>query len=266
VPVGNYRQSHYEATFDLGDCEWDHDFDLTPGECANLNGLGWMAEGQRVCIALLWNDWPQTDQDYDMHLYRNAGGAVEWVSSFAQLQDGDDPPVEGGCFETTANDWYYFLVDQFNATADHYFEVVAFEGEFGVNVPESSVIEPATADGAVAVSAFPWDNPAQIADYSSRGPRNPLGGGPYDPNACGAHPTADCKPDFAGPANVTTVSYGQVPYGRTGIAAAHVAGAAALVRGAFPNRTADEVYDFLRERAIRPGGAPSGSATDDEWG
>jgi len=39
VSAGNHRQRHYEATFHPGDCNWDHDFDPTPGECANLNGL-----------------------------------------------------------------------------------------------------------------------------------------------------------------------------------------------------------------------------------
>jgi hypothetical protein len=50
-------------------------------------------------------------------------------------------------------------------------------------VESSSILEPATADGAVAIAAFPHEAPAVLEDYSSMGPRNPEGGGPFEPSA-----------------------------------------------------------------------------------
>jgi subtilisin family serine protease len=264
VAAGNSAQRHFEATFDQGDCSWGHDFDST-GNCANLNSLGYQEKDEQVCLFLEWNAWQTTDQDYDLYVYyqkNNGDWKEEWSSIDYQL--GSDPPVEGGCFYTSKSARYAFLVDQYSASDDHYFEIVSWTDEFGLAVTESSVLEPATADGAVAVGAFDYTIPSTLERFSAHGPRNPAGGGPYDPNACGAKPTTECKVDFSGPDFVSTVSYGAEAFGGTSAAAPHVAGAAALVWSAFPDYTRDQVYAYLRQQS--PGAGTRSTSQDPGWG
>jgi subtilisin family serine protease len=265
VAAGNSAQRHFEATFDQGDCSWGHDFDPASGSCGNLNSLGYQQSDEEICLFLEWNAWPTTDQDYDLYVYRKKNMVqwqLEWFSN--DLQDGDDPPVEGGCFRAPEAGTYYYLVDRFNADSDHYFEVISWTDDFGLAVIESSVLEPATADGAVAVGAFDQAAPTTLESFSAHGPRNPAGGGPYDPSACGATPTAECKVDFAGPDWVSTVSRGVEGFGGTSAATPHVAGAAALVWSAFPHFDRDDVYDYLRQYAAAPG--TRSTSQDPGWG
>ncbi len=264
VAAGNSAQRHFEATFDQGDCTWGHDFDST-GECANLNSIGYQEKDEEVCLFLEWNAWPTTDQDYDLYVYRQKNKNhfdLEWY--FDDFQIRDDPPVEGGCFQAPQAGTYYFLVDKYDADADHYFEVVSWGDDFGLAVTESSVLEPATADGAVAAGAFDYTTPTTLESFSARGPRNPAGGGPYDPSVCGSTVIAACKVDFAGPDWVSTVSTSPDAFGGTSAAAPHVAGAAALVWSAFPDYTRDQVYAYLKQQA--PDGGTRGSVQDPGWG
>lgn len=277
VAAGNTAQRHYEATFDEGDCQGYHDFDPAPGEdhCAELNRLSYRGQGEEsktVCLYLEWNDWPTTDQDYNLHAYYLLWGEypVEiWSSEDAQ---DDTPPVEGGCFDTVLSGAYYFSVEQQNANGNHYFEVFLttsdgtddWTNNLGVAVTESSILEPATADWAVAVGAFNYITPTVLESFSAHGPRNPAGGGPYNPDVCGTTPMTACKVDFAGPDGVSTVSYGPEAFHSTSAAAAHVAGAAALVWSAFPDFGRDDVYNYLRQQAPTPGTRSTNK--DPGWG
>ena len=265
VAAGNSAQRHYEATFDMGDCSTGHDFDSAPGSCGDLNSLGYQERNEEICLFVEWNAWPTTDQDYDLYVYRQQNRNrwdLEWYSN--DYQNGDDPPVEGGCFYAPKAGSYYFLIDQYDADTPHYFEVVSWTDEFGVAVTESSILEPATADGAVAVGAFDYTTPTTLESFSAHGPRNPAGGGPYAGGACGATPTAECKVDFTAPDFVSTVSYGADGFGGTSAAAPHIAGAAALVWSAFPDFDRDDVYDYLRQQA--PDGGTRGTSQDPGWG
>lgn len=263
VAAGNSAQRHYEASFHPG-CDWGHNFNPA-GECDKLNSLGHQEMGEEICLFLEWNAWPTTDQDYDLYVYRKKNPVqweLEWFSN--DFQDGDDPPVEGGCFYAPESGTYAFAVDQYSADSNHYFEVVSWYDDFELAVAESSILEPATADGAVAVGAFAYTTTTTLESFSARGPRNPAGGGAYDPTVCGTAVTTACKVDFAAPDWVSTVSNGIDGFGGTSAAAPHVAGAAALVWSAFPNFDPDEVYDYLRQQAYA--GGTRGASQDPGWG
>lgn len=251
VAAGNFAQQHYEATFARGDCSaTTHDFD-TSGACGNLNGLGYHATNESICLFMTWNAWPQTNQDYDLRIYRYNSGSPTLVAAFQDSQNGADPPVEGGCLAAPVADYYYFMVYKYSANKNHYFEIFSWDSTFGIGVAESSVAEPATADGAVVAGAFGYNTPDQLRPYSSQGPRNPAGGGAYNNGVCGATLNSACKPDFVGPDGVSTVSYGaQSAYG-TSFSVPHVMGSAALVRGAYSTYNAAAVYNFLRTYATQ---------------
>jgi hypothetical protein len=99
-------------------------------------------------------------------------------------------------------------------------------------VAASSLFIPADAAGAVAAGAIYWQTQA-VESYSSRGPTN----------------DGRFKPEFSAPDGVATVSY---PGGLSGTSASapHLAGAAALVRGAYPGYAVTDTLDFLIQRAV----------------
>jgi hypothetical protein len=129
--------------------------------------------------------------------------------------------------------------------------------DYRYRVEASSLLEPATADGAMSAGAFAWDEADNLRDFSSLGPRNPPGGGPYLPDACEG-PGEDCKPEFAGPDRVQVAFDGRhFAFTGTSAAAPHLAGAAALTMSAY-GYGADEAYDLLSHRALaQPDPLPS---------
>ena len=92
----------------------------------------------------------------------------------------------------------------------------------------------------MSVGAVHYDNYDRgiVADYSSRGP------------------TTDgrFKPELVAPSGVSTVSYGEseIFYGYTGTSAAapHVAGAAALIKSAYPSSSSDDLWNALIEATV----------------
>lgn len=250
--AGNHRLRHWEGRFVDTNGDGQHEFDAAGNVLSILayDGAYHQISG-RFVAALTWNDWPYTNQDYDLHLLRWDGTQWQVHLSSDYSQDGDDPPAElvGG---DLAPGIYALLIETSRQTGDpEYLELFTFYSDMDARyrVEDSSILEPATADGTVSVAAFPQTTPATLEAFSSMGPRNPLGGGPYDPNACGGERDPACKPDFAGPDGVSTASYNPSLLRGTSAAAPHIAGAAALVRGAHPSWTSDQLYDFLKSRA-----------------
>lgn len=125
-----------------------------------------------------------------------------------------------------------------------------------------SIIEPAISPNAIAVGAFHHDPtrcpswapcPGGLLAYSSRGPTK----------------DGRIKPDIAAPSHVSTSTYGSFRGGEkyqgfdgTSASAPHVAGAAALVKQAFPAFTPKQIQEFLEGRAEDRGAR----GKDNDWG
>lgn len=112
--------------------------------------------------------------------------------------------------------------------------------------------EPRISPNAFTVGAFYQLN-GGLLNYSGRGPTK----------------DGRTKPDISAPSHVSTVSYGrfnasqeQYGFGGTSAAAPHVAGAAALVKQAFPNYTPEQIQKFLEDRAEDRGTR----GKDNDWG
>jgi subtilisin family serine protease len=137
------------------------------------------------------------------------------------------------------------------------FEYVTKEGSVGF-------YEPAVSSSVMSVGAFHHANEkcpqyfcpdSSLLVYSSRGPTK----------------DGRIKPDITAPTHVSTASYGRYTgdgprdnLGFTGTSAAqpHIAGAAALVKQAFPELTPSQIQDYLEKRAEDRG--PPGK--DNDWG
>ncbi len=91
---------------------------------------------------------------------------------------------------------------------------------------------PADSSNALAVGAVPWNNPTTIESFSSRGP------------------TTDnrTKPDLVAPDGVTTATAD--PFTGTSAATPHVAGAAVLVKQAYPSYTPAQIQSYLENNAV----------------
>lgn len=97
-----------------------------------------------------------------------------------------------------------------------------------------SLAVPADSPAAFTAFAVDWQAPNVIASYSSEGPT-------WDGRV---------KPDIVAPASTSTRSYGVNSFRGTSASAPHVAGAAALVKQAFPPWGPDQIQSFLESRAI----------------
>ena len=194
--------------------------------------------GEEVCGFLKWDAWPTTREDYDLHLVRDAIGALETISADDQ-QNGPLTPTEAICFTNPYNtqESFSFMIHRWSATTSPRFDFFVTIGDaLQFMNAAGSVVEPATSPSAFAVGAVAWwDN--LLEPYSSVGP------------------TIDgrIKPDIAAPSSVSSGTYGI--FAGTSSAAPHVAGAAALVRGMFPLATPGELQAFLEEEALDLGAA-----------
>ena len=203
--------------------------------------------GTSISAGLHWDDWTAVNQDYDLHLYRYPGGSYIYrVASSTEPQNGGggQTPEEFVAYTASGSDCYAIVVERVNATRDVCLSLdVPGMPHLEEWVPERSLSFPADSPNAITVGAVDVSS-YNLEHYSSRGPTFGPGG------TCSGGST---KPDIAAYANVSTVSYGAEEFAGTSAAAPHVAGAAALVKQAFPGYSVDRLQSFLEGRAIDQG-------------
>jgi subtilisin family serine protease len=198
--------------------------------------------GTRIEVYLRWSDWAAVDQDYDLYLYEFLGETPIAVASSAAGQTGlyGQTPTESLQFITTSAEGYYAVaIKAFNVTRDIHLDLfLVGEPMLHYRVAGQSLSNLADAVGVVSVGAVDWSAPYTRQANSSQGPTK----GPGGIAAGGLQ-----QPGLAAYGGVSTASEGV--FAVTSSAAPHVAGAAALVSGRYPDWGPDEVVELLYSRA-----------------
>jgi subtilisin family serine protease len=243
--AGNQALYHWDGVFVDSDGDGYHEFASGTGGPDEVNLLGTLPAGEAINLYLRWNNWPATNQDYDLYLLYWNGTLWETVECSCEFQNGSQPPAEGIETVTTAPGEYGVAIKRYSATGTQVLDMMGHNApSFEHNVSDRSLVDPATSRHAFSVAAVDVDSPHNLESYSSWGPTHGPGGtltGGLD------------KPRIAAFANVDTWAYGAGAFNGTSAATPHVAGAAALVLSANPTYTATQVASFLESRAVDQG-------------
>ena len=218
------------------------------------NGGNVIPAGEVIDVYLTWNEWPVTDQDFDLDLWRWDGTAWAYVTSGEATQDGTQPPREHLNYTVTTAARYFVAIYKFSATRSPTFILRSYPYElfyYGYNnysTPSpGSLCVPADAAACFTVGAIDYTSysTGPIEWFSSLGPNN----GAYTFN-----PTV-MKPDICGPDWVSTVTYGQDSFPGTSASTPHVAALAALVKSRYPAYSTTQLRSYLQGCGIDRGSA-----------
>lgn len=241
--AGNEGDTHWAGPYSPGG-DNVHDWASSGDEG---NTFVW-PNGHVVCGFLRWDEWPNGISDFDLALVMSGSNTVLAMS--ADAQTGSQPPFEAICRgQASGSDLrVYWAILGYDVKTSPPLDLVSWSTPLEYSVPAGSVASPATSPAALAVGALCWQS-RQLEAFSSQGP------------------TIDgrVKPDLVAHDSVSGATYGPFtacPSGFAGTSASspEVAGAAALVKQAFPDYGPDELKAYLM-RATRDLGAPGVDST-----
>ncbi|WP_409493520.1 ricin-type beta-trefoil lectin domain protein [Amycolatopsis sp. cmx-11-12] len=248
VAAGNQGRLHFAGT--AADTSGDRWVEFSGASQNNGFPAG---RNQEVTVALRWDAWPKTNEDLDLYVMKEARPPegpndpnIKARSIRAQAEtSGGLSPTESITFtnDESGRTYYVYLKNnnaRFTTKLDLF--VAGGDGQLQHFTPAGSVVEPASSPYAMAVGASQPGSGA-LQYYSSRGP------------------TVDgrTKPDITGFDQVSTSTYGTQEFRGTSAAAAHVAGAAAILKSAYPELDAARLEAELKSRA-------KGDRVDNDWG
>jgi len=243
---GNRALSHYEGTYNNLPGYDFHDF----GSGDVFLDLGYLSSGTEYSIKLSWDDWPYSNQDYDLILW--ADNHAEIVDFSFNPQTGSQPPTESMSWYMPYDDFFSIVISRYSATRDVYLELYGSCNDFlEYNHPESSLTCPGDAFGSMTVGATYWSDDS-LESFSSRGPTN----------------DGRTKPDVTAPDGVSTWIKTGYFYG-TSASAPHTAGAAALLKSVNSSLSADDLQNLLEDYSLDLGSTGKdnlyGSGRIDVW-
>jgi hypothetical protein len=237
--AGNYARQHYRADFS-GNASGYHEFNGTD----TINPTGPYPAGMSNTIKMNWDEYPTTDQDYDLYLVKDTGNVTpKWVlvASSTYRQDGpgpssDDYPEESITFDSEAGVTYGILVKKYSAATNVNFTLFSLYGSMDYYTESSSLPDPGTVTDVVTVGAInrtSYNLPGDIIEYfSSRGPTN----------------DGRIKPDVAAPDGCSSFSYRNNPGGYwygTSLSSPHTAGVCALIKSRFSSFNDTDIRNYL---------------------
>jgi subtilisin family serine protease len=237
--AGNEAQTHWSGTYVAsgGLLQWGPNGDIG-------NTFIW-PDGEEICGFLKWDEWPAGVSDFDLGLFLSGANILIASSEEEQGTGGGETPFEAVCErQTTGVDLIVFwAIRGYSVRSNPLLDLVSWSPPLEYQVAAGSIATPASSPAAFAVGALCWQSRA-VERYSSQGP------------------TIDgrVKPDIVGHDSVSGATYGGFegcPSGFAGTSASspEVAGAAALVKQAYPKFGPDQIKDLLM-RSARDLGTP----------
>jgi subtilisin family serine protease len=235
--AGNEAETHWSGSYSPSGRfhAWD-----AAGDVGNT--FVWPNRSE-ICGFLRWDEWPAGVSDFDLGLFLS--GTNELVDASEDEQGGGEPPFEGLCLyqETGADLVVFWAIRGWSVTSSPPLDFISWSPPLEYRTAAGSIGEPATSKAALAVGAVCWQT-KELEPYSSQGP------------------TIDgrTKPDIVGHDSVSGATYGpfsSCPSGFAGTSASspEVAGAAALVKQAYPAYGPDQLRHFLVRNAADHGAA-----------
>lgn len=223
--AGNSAQTHWEgAARDDNDNGW---VEFENGD--ETLAVDAKYPSTPITAYLTWNDWPESDKDFELFLYDKVGNRL---STSQNPQTGVQPPAEALESGFPSKGKYQLKIkvpDDGRGTELEIFSNYNLDPVVG----KSSVMAPGNVESVLTVGAINRRNwkDGSIEPFSSRGP------------------TSDgrIKPDITAVDGVTT--YLRANFLGTSAAAPYVGGAAALVYSQAPNSTPAEVKQALYAHA-----------------
>jgi subtilisin family serine protease len=229
--AGNDAQTHWSGTYSPNG---DDVHDWASGD--EGNSFVWPS-GSAICGFLKWDEWPAGVSDFDLALVLS--GSNELVAMSDGYQEGSEPPLEGLCVEqaTGVDLVVFWAIVGYRVTTSPRFDLFSLSPPLQYQTAAGSIADPATSTSALAVGALCWQT-RQLEPYSSQGP------------------TIDgrIKPDLAGHDSVSGATYGAATscpsaFAGTSASSPEVAGAAALVKRAYPTYGPDQLQQLLMRSA-----------------
>ena len=260
--AGNFRLNHWQGQWsDPNGNGWNN---FSTDDEFNYMTVGgqpfYSPPGVELFASLSWDEWgnPTTDLDLCAVVDYGDGTGLHVLECTEGIQNGGagQMPREVSEFVTPSYGYYGFAIRRSSGSRSPEMEVFLYRLDAipAFKNAEGSLVSPADVEKVIAVGAVDALNNS-LESYSSRGPTNGLGGSLNGGRT---------KPDLAAYAGVSTSTNGTRATIGTGVAAMHVAGAAALVWSAYPSWTNAQVRSYLENHAIDMG--PSGKDNDYGYG
>jgi hypothetical protein len=232
--AGNMARRHWMGSWQ--DAEGDGLLDFVPGVSINTIEV---APGQIVRLALRWDDdWSFAVHDFVLELYDDNLSLVDYAATPAT---GPGDPTRYLAVNGLPAGRYHVMVRRLDMVpGDPALQLYAYDQDLERAVPEGSILVPADMADVVAVGAVPSDMPILTEGFSSRGPST----------------DGRIKPDLVAPDRVSCASYDVYRSGEggglwgTSAAAAHVVGAAAVLKEFYTGYHNELMADLLRAHTV----------------